>query len=160
MAETASVNSKPFDSISIPELLYAEMLERARSELPGECCGLLAGSIDAARIARVRTLHPLVNELASPTEFRSEPRSMIAALRQIDRAGQTLLAVYHSHPTSEPIPSRKDLRDSYDAAVAAVIVGMAGAEPEVRGWWLEGSQQLTVRTEGRGADSPPLLAPL
>jgi len=137
MAGMASVNSKPFDSLTIPDLLYEEMLEHARSELPNECCGFLCGTIGTDRVAIVVARAQLVNEAASPTEFRSEPRSTIAALRWIDRAGQVLLAVYHSHPSSAPIPSRKDLRDNYDERVMSIIVGVAGSVPEVRGWWLD-----------------------
>ena len=114
------------------------MLEHAQAELPAECCGLLAGIIrrDGAE-ALVTHRYPLINELDSPTEFASEPRSMLAAMREVRAWGTEVLAVYHSHPTSEPIPSRKDLdRHWLGPSVLAVIVGLQGEEPEVRAWAL------------------------
>jgi proteasome lid subunit RPN8/RPN11 len=56
------------------------------------------------------------------------------------RAGVRELAIYHSHPTAAPVPSKKDIkRNTYGPAVAWVIIGLAGAAPEVRAWWLSES---------------------
>jgi [CysO sulfur-carrier protein]-S-L-cysteine hydrolase len=83
------------------------------------------------------TMHlPLVNALASPTEYESEPQSLFAAHKAMRVAGVDVLAVYHSHPTSDPIPSRRDRERSYDERVVHLIIGLGGAEPEVRGWRL------------------------
>ena len=51
--------------------------------------------------------------------------------RQID-----ILAIYHSHPTSEAVPSRKDLERNYSPDVINLIISMRSGTPEVRGWWL------------------------
>ena len=59
----------------LPRQLYAAMVAQAQAELPNECCGLLAGRIDAG-VGRVEQRYPLVNELTSPVEFQSEPRGM------------------------------------------------------------------------------------
>ena len=51
--------------------------------------------------------------------------------------GTELLAIYHSHPTSEPIPSRTDLeRNYYGSDVVHFIISLKDAEPRMRGWWL------------------------
>ena len=126
--------SIPFRLI-VPARVHAELEEHARRELPNECCGLLAGSKEEGAW-RVQALHRLVNELASPVEYASEPRSMLAAMRAMGAAGHDLLAVYHSHPTSPPLPSRKDMdRNPFDD-VLHVILGMAGAAPLARAWLL------------------------
>ena len=112
------------------------MLQQARTELPNECCGLLAG-VREKDVLRVIACHPLVNELASPTKFLSDGPSMLAADRAIREAGHEILAIYHSHPTSEPIPSRTDLEwAEYYADVIHFIIGLNDAEPLLRGWWL------------------------
>ena len=111
------------------------MLAHARAELPAECCGLLAGTIENG-IGHVTQHLPLVNALDSPTEYESEPRSMFAAYKAMRAAGTEVLAVYHSHPTSDPIPSRRDLERSYSETVVNLIVGLKGGEPDVRAWWL------------------------
>ena len=116
----------------IPDRLFEEMLAHARSEYPLECCGLLAGlREDGIVTAR----YPLVNSRASETEFLSEPQGMFAAMRQMRNDGTTILAVYHSHPSSEPIPSRKDCEHRYADDVACVIIGMKELVT-TRAWWL------------------------
>jgi proteasome lid subunit RPN8/RPN11 len=133
--------SDPF-RLLIPRPIFDAMLLHAKVELPAECCGLLAGTI-ADGVGHV-TLHlPLVNALASPTEYESEPRSMLAAHRVMRASGTDVLAVYHSHPTSDPIPSQRDRERNYGENVMNLIIGLRSAEPEVRGWWLtaEGARE-------------------
>ncbi|HEV3256522.1 MAG TPA: M67 family metallopeptidase [Gemmataceae bacterium] len=132
--------STPF-CLHLPRRLYAEMLAQAVAELPHECCGLLAGSLEGKeggkRIGRVLRRYPLVNAAASPVEFVSEPHSMFAADRDMHRLGLDVLAVYHSHPASDPVPSRTDLQRNYSPDVMNLIISLKGAEPQVRGWWLD-----------------------
>jgi proteasome lid subunit RPN8/RPN11 len=113
------------------------MLAQARAELPNECCGLLAGTTGADGTARVTRRYPLVNAAASPTEYLSDARSMLAAERDRRRLGLEFLAVYHSHPTSDPVPSRRDLeRSEWWPGVMQFIVSLKGVTPTVRAWWL------------------------
>ena len=121
--------------LTIPQAIYDAMLGHARAELPAECCGLLAGRIEG-RVGRVTQHLPLVNALTSPTEYESDPRSMFAAHKVMRAASTDILAVYHSHPTSDPVPSRRDRERSYDDQVVNLIIGLRRAEAEVRGWWL------------------------
>ena len=92
------------EHLLLPSPLYEAMLQHAHTELPNECCGLLAG-VREGEVLRVLAIHPLINEAASPIEYRSEPRSMFEAVREMRKCDHEILAIYHSHPTSEPIPS-------------------------------------------------------
>ena len=47
--------------LEVPRALYSAMLEQARAELPNECCGLLAGTVEEG-VGRVVARYPLVNE--------------------------------------------------------------------------------------------------
>ncbi len=77
------------------------------------------------------------NDAASPTEYATNPRDLLAAFRAMRSDGVELLAIYHSHPTSQPVPSRRDIeRNTYGESVVHLIVGLAGAKADVRGWWL------------------------
>jgi proteasome lid subunit RPN8/RPN11 len=60
---------------------------------------------------------------------------MFEAHRDMHSHGLDLLAIYHSHPTSEPVPSRTDLERNYSEAVMNLIISLKSA-PLVRGWWL------------------------
>ena len=111
------------------------MVHHAQTELPNECCGLLGGVRDGDTL-RVEAWYPLVNEAASPTEYLSEPRSMFEAEKARRKLDHEFLAIYHSHPTSAPIPSKTDLARNYSPDVLNFIIGLGGLEPLVRGWWL------------------------
>ena len=113
------------------------MIAHARAELPNECVGLLAGVIEAGT-GRVVERYPLVNSAASPREFLSQPESMFAAYRAMRERSLDVLAIYHSHPTSDPVPSRTDLERNYSADVVNFIVSLKGEPPLLRGWWLKG----------------------
>jgi [CysO sulfur-carrier protein]-S-L-cysteine hydrolase len=117
----------------VPRPIFDAVLAHLRAALPAEGCGLLAGTV-ADGVGRV-TLHlPLVNALESPTEYESDPRSMFAAHKAMRTAGVDVLAVYHSHPASPPVPSRRDRDRNYSETVANLIVGMTNEE--ARAWWL------------------------
>jgi proteasome lid subunit RPN8/RPN11 len=126
----------PFTRLVIPDSLLAEVVAHARRELPNECCGLLAGHItDGAGV--VSASFPVGNDAASSSEYETNPRDMMRAFRAMRERGLELLAVYHSHPMSEPVPSRRDIgRNTYGESVVHVILGFVGQEPQVRAWWL------------------------
>jgi proteasome lid subunit RPN8/RPN11 len=128
--------------LQIPRKQWSRILSHAIAELPNECCGLLAGRFveksaePDTRRARVEQCYPLVNAAASPKEYLSDPRSMFDAVRDMRRLGFDVLAVYHSHPTSDPVPSRTDLQRNYSPEVVNLIISLKAAEPQIRGWWL------------------------
>src|SRR5262245_17238518 len=107
-AEMLEMSTSPDRKLQIPGRLHAEMLAQAVAELPNECGGLLAG-----RDGRVTHRYPLTNALASPVRYESDPKELFAAEKDMRRQGTELLAIYHSHPTSEPVPSRTDLERNF-----------------------------------------------
>ena len=129
--------STPF-RLKLPRGLYEEMLSQALAELPNECCGLLAGRFLEAPTptAEIVRCYPLINAAASPREYLSDPKCMFAAERDRRQHNLEFLAVYHSHPTSEPVPSRTDLERNYSPEVMNFIISLRGEPPRVRGWWL------------------------
>lgn len=127
----------PFAHLTVPAELLEGVVEHARRAAPLECCGLLAGRI-ADGVSTVSARFEIGNDAASATEYETNPRDLFTAFRAMRELGLELLAIYHSHPTSAPVPSRRDLdRNTYGDSVVHLIVGLGGAEPEVRAWWLE-----------------------
>jgi len=84
--------------------------------------------------------YPLVNAAASPVLYESDPRSMFEAVRAMMREKLDVVAVYHSHPTSAPVPSKTDLARNYSEDVVNLIVSLADETPLVRGWWLTATE--------------------
>jgi len=126
----------PFTRLVIPEAVRRAMVEHARAELPNECCGLLAGRVEGGT-GIVLERFAIRNDLASGTDYASNPQDMLAAAHATRAAGTEFLAIYHSHPSSAPVPSRKDLQRNYwGDTVVHVIIGLGGDTPDVRAWWL------------------------
>jgi proteasome lid subunit RPN8/RPN11 len=115
-----------------------DMLRHAQAEKPNECCGLLAGKNEPDGFVKYVThSYPLVNELARPTAYRSEPRSILAAYKDIDRRGLDVVGVYHSHPTVPPNPSNTDLaNNSLGDQVVHVIISLTTDPPTLKAWRL------------------------
>jgi [CysO sulfur-carrier protein]-S-L-cysteine hydrolase len=138
--------------LQLPRRLYEEMIAHARSAYPNECCGLLAGQLSVAScqlpVGQVTHHFPLLNSLASPTEYESDSRSHLRAERAMRDEGLELLAIYHSHPSSEPVPSRKDIeRSYYGAEVVHLIISLKDKEPLMRGWRLSETSYSEVEWE-------------
>ena len=125
----------PFERLELSAEVVSAIFSQALAEAPLECCGLLAGRISEG-IGSVEVRYPLVNEAASPVEFVSEARGMFDAVRDIDRRELTILAVYHSHPATAPVPSKTDLARNYSPEVVTVIVSLQEQSPTLRAWWL------------------------
>jgi proteasome lid subunit RPN8/RPN11 len=140
-----------FYLLNIPRTVYEGMLWHALAERPLECCGLLAGIVRSDGVGEVRLRYPLLNAAASPVEFESEPRSHLSADRDIRRQGLEVLAIYHSHPTSEPLPSRKDLQRNNWPQTISIIVSLTTTPPTLRAWWLSAEAyreaQWTIREQ-------------
>jgi|SRR5579862_3952882 len=111
------------------------MFAHARAEFPNECCGLLAGTVDSGQAQAMRR-YPLANSAASPVEYLSDPKDMFAAMRDMRQRGIDVVAVYHSHPTSEAIPSKTDRERNYSTEIVNLIISLKGETPTMRGWWL------------------------
>lgn len=124
----------PFRLI-VPAALHDEMVAQALAERPNECCGLLAGVVEGGE-GRVVARYPMVNDLASPTEYNAEPRGLFLAHKDMRARGLELLAIYHSHPTSPPVPSRTDRERLYSEDVVCVIISLVTEPPSVVAWWL------------------------
>jgi [CysO sulfur-carrier protein]-S-L-cysteine hydrolase len=137
--------STPFQLI-IPRDIYDDMIAQARSELPNECCGFLAGQVQEPDIGKGKSIRvaqrfALVNSAPRPTkEYLSEGSSLIQAEKERRRLGLEFVAVYHSHPTSPPVPSQKDLKENYYGPhMMNFIISLQDGDPQVRAWWLEQS---------------------
>ncbi len=133
--------------------VYAAIIRHALLEYPNECCGLLGCWTRApvGHAAYVTDCYPLVNAAASPVEFRSEPRSLLKAVRAARAQQSGLVGTYHSHPQSAAIPSSVDCERSGPVWSVCFIVSLAVPRPIMRVWrWTpEGFRELAWRFAGQ-----------
>nr|WP_303652751.1 M67 family metallopeptidase [Paludisphaera mucosa] len=118
--------------MAIPAEVVAAMVDHCLRESPRECCGLLGGVPP-----RVSSFHPLRNAAGSAeTRYDADPRDLIEAVVDLRRRDAEILAIYHSHPRWEAIPSRTDLDENHYGAVPRIIVSLLNDPPDVRAWRL------------------------
>jgi [CysO sulfur-carrier protein]-S-L-cysteine hydrolase len=87
--------------VVVPTAILEQLVAHAREEAPNEACGLIAFRDGVAE----RYL-PGENVLASPYRFELRPRDPADFFLEDDGYE---LAVFHSHPETEPRPSRTDV---------------------------------------------------
>jgi proteasome lid subunit RPN8/RPN11 len=120
------------EPLEIPRDLVEAMVAHCVRESPLECCGVLGGIAP-----RVSSLHTLRNQAHSETRYDAEPRDLIAAYVSLRERGAEILAIYHSHPRWQAVPSRTDLAENYWGAVPRIIISLLDDPPDVRVWRLE-----------------------
>ncbi len=134
--------------------LHAQIVTHLAEWLPNEGCGLLA-SIPDGPVDRVIHFFPGTNIDRSPVRFTMEPAEVVDAIRQIREEGWTLAAILHSHPRSQAVPSRTDLREAYYPQARLLIVSFSSKSPEFGCWVLandletRGVRRASLRIEGR-----------
>ena len=111
----------------IPRDLFDDIVAHAQADAPNECCGMIAAAGgEATRVYRA------ANAAASPLRYEFEGREQLRIQTEIEDAGWELGAIYHSHTRSPPSPSQTDINLAFYPDSLYVIVGVAGAAPEVR----------------------------
>ena len=115
----------------VPRPLVEEMFARARAASPAECCGLLGGSLE-----RAQSVYPLRNVAPRPeVAYEAAPAELFDAQRRMRERGESLVAVYHSHPRSpEPEPSAADVRLAFYPSAIYLIIGFGEAGCVLRGF--------------------------
>ena len=112
----------------------------ARRAAPLECCGLLAGKEDLIddHIATRNTRN-------SAVAYQVDPVEHIAAVKAVRARGRRILGAYHSHPTSEAVPSATDVAEAYYGdGFLYFIVSLGSEPPDVRAFRLEEGRLASV----------------
>jgi proteasome lid subunit RPN8/RPN11 len=126
------------------------MIDHCRRIAPLEACGILAGRGPV----QAESIYPLRNALRSATRYNADSRDLIRAIETMRGRGEEMLAIYHSHPASLPIPSPVDLAWNYYGPLPRIIVSLMGEDPMVRIWRLEESDFTEVAWSIRAEIEP------
>lgn len=119
--------------LTIPKQIYDDMIQHCKDGFPNEACGFLGGPEGL-----VERHYPLPNAAASPVYYRPGDKEMLAAINDIDDHDQELVAIYHSHVASAPVPSPTDVREAHYPDSVYVIVSLMDMDsPLTKGYLIK-----------------------
>ncbi|WP_101846086.1 Mov34/MPN/PAD-1 family protein [Halobacillus sp. Marseille-P3879] len=118
---------KKNNALIIPKNIYKQMISHGKNHLPFEVCGLLSGCQPC-----IKHNWPFVNEAKSVHRFYVSQSVVEKTLLQIKEKSEEVLAVYHSHPTTSPLPSSYDIAEHYDNAVKMIIISFKNSTPDIK----------------------------
>lgn len=109
------------------------MVEHAVKEIPNECCGVLLGFKGKfQRVMPMRNLRP------SPDSYFMDPEQQVQIFSEMERRGEDLLGIYHSHPDGPLRPSATDLKLAFHPEVVYFIVSLKDKQnPELGAFRLD-----------------------
>ncbi len=118
---------------------YARIVEYAKSQLPDEACGLIAGEkIGSDKL--IKKVYFLTNTDHSNEHFSLDPKEQLAAIKDMRAQGLVPLGNWHSHPESPSRPSEEDKRLAYDKTASYLILSLMDAEnPVLNSFHIEGT---------------------
>lgn len=134
------------NQLIVPVAYYEALINHGQLQLPYEACGLLAGKNQT-----VQSIWKLKNELKSDRRFFVGERTVNKTLQSIAKREEEVLAIYHSHPTTLPVPSYTDLVNHPDPKVKMVIVSYKTKKPLVKCYHIQ---------EGAYKELPFLIEPI
>ncbi len=106
--------------ITLPRPLVNRILTLAQSSPDREICGLVS-----ARPDQTLRCIPVSNVAEHPERlFAMDPAQQIDAMRQMRERGETLFAIYHSHPAGPAEPSATDIEQAGYPDVLHLIVSL------------------------------------
>jgi proteasome lid subunit RPN8/RPN11 len=128
--------------VKISKDLLDQLVGHTLEDPANEICGVVAVEAGAEPAAAVAVaVHRAANLHASALRFEIEPMELFRLNEEIEDRAQQIGGIYHSHVRSDPYPSQTDINYSRGwPGVEWIIVGLAGAEPVVRSYLIEGGQ--------------------
>jgi len=121
------------ESLIIPQHIFHEMLAHCKAGYPNEACGILAGNGN-----KVSKIYKTTNIENSPVIYMLDSREQFQAMKDMRQNNLSMLAIFHSHPSSAAYPSAKDISLAfYEDAVYIIISLMSKKEPVVKGFLIK-----------------------
>lgn len=115
--------------------LRQALITHCTKEFPYEACGLLSG-----RYGIAQTCWPMVNQDKSEYSFSMAISDIEKVFQKIEDQNEEVMAIYHSHPSSEAYPSPGDIAMNNYPDLIHIIVSLKNHHPDMRAFLLEGTQ--------------------
>ncbi len=106
--------------ISIPKLIYDEMIAHAKTSYPNEACGLLGGTD-----SNFGQFFPMRNLDEASISYFMDPKEQLQVFKKMRELGVELCGIFHSHVASEAFPSQKDVRLAFYPDASYLIVSLS-----------------------------------
>lgn len=120
------------DDICLPRKLIHQLLHLAQQSPSVEVCGLVGADANGLPVS----CYPVSNSANTPeNRFLLDAQEQISAMKHMREAGESLFAIYHSHPSAPAEPSPTDLEQaSYPEALHLIISLNTKGVLEMRGF--------------------------
>ncbi len=133
------------------------IVDHAVHDLPNEACGLIAGIEGKAK-----QIVPIKNVADTPQQqYQMDAQEQLQALKSFEAQHIDWIAVYHSHPNGQPLPSYDDIRDAElnTPNIYHLIIGLKKQKVYLQAWHIHGGQVDEVELL-IGQQRPYSLAPM
>ena len=125
--------------ITISAKDYENLGAHAKSELPNEACGLIAGTITENN-KEIQKVYLLTNIDKSNEHFSLDPKEQLASIKDMRANGLSPLGNWHSHPETPSRPSDEDKRLAYDSKASYLILSLMDRDnPVLNSFHIEGN---------------------
>lgn len=132
-------NGMPANHLIIPEQIFNEMLAHCREGCPSEVCGILAGKDN-----QVSKIYRMTNAENSPVSYMMDSKEQFKVMKDMRENNLSMVAIYHSHPSSPAYPSQKDVSLAFYDDAVYVIVSLMEDKPNVKAYTIKGKVEGTV----------------
>ncbi|MBV8977605.1 MAG: M67 family metallopeptidase [Alphaproteobacteria bacterium] len=113
-------------ALTLPAELCARIAAEARHAFPRECCGLIEGIREPARVQAL-ALHTARNLAWSVDRFEIDPAIQFALTRKLRGTPRRIVGCYHSHPGGAAVPSARDSADRSEEDFVWLIAAVSEA---------------------------------
>lgn len=119
-------------ALSLPRSMVNKILTHAQQNPDIEICGLIGNS----ETNKSKDYYAIDNVSENPAcRFLMDAQQQIKAMKEMRDKQQQLFAIVHSHPTTNAIPSQRDIKENNYRDVYYIIISLNTKDvPEVRGY--------------------------
>jgi len=112
------------------------IINHSRSCKPEEACGILAGDLDGT----VRQVYTMENIEHSQTLYMMDSQEQFRVFDEMEKNGLELVAIFHSHPHSDPVPSARDCELAFYPESLYLILSLQNDKPVARSFHIVDSK--------------------